>query len=315
VGVTAAQPTPGWRSLSKDPGHAQELAVLNTLPLLSPRVTQWQGEQVTDDSPERVNRLARRTLRRSVGQARRAGAITGSSFYVGMAPAVTMIYFEQLRMVLRIAAIYGRDPEDPARAAEILVFQRRYQTVAEADAALRSAGHPKSRDHQPPWTRRTWIAVKQLPQMIGLQLRRIKYPFDVVIWAAEVAAFFVPLMSIPVWTYATGVSTKRLGRAAIEHYQRTSTGSDPTTTIVLPKPPTTRVRRRLVASLVAVIAALAIVAPFIPLGKVSHFLPLGGIVLAEFSLLWAGIRLVLITRPVSTDRPEVAPASPGDRQT
>ncbi len=287
VGVTAAQPTPGWRSLSKDPGHAPELAVLNTLPLLSPRVTQWQAEQVTDDRPDQLNRLAHRTLRRSVGQARWAGAITGSSFYVGMVPAVTVIYCEQLRMVLRMAAIYGRDPEDPARAAEILVFQRRHQTVAEAEAALQSAGHAKSRDRGPPWTRRTWMAVKPLPQMIGLQLRRIKHPLDVVIWAAEAAAFFVPLMSIPVWTYANAVSTKRLGRAAMEHYRQTSASADPATTIVLPRPPTARVRRRLIVSLVALIAALAILAPFIPLGKVSHSLPLGGIVLAEIGLLRA----------------------------
>jgi hypothetical protein len=238
VGVTAAQPTPEWRSLSKDPGHAPELAVLNTLPLLSPRVTQWQ--------------------------------------------------------------------------AEILVFQRRHQTVAEAEAALHSAGNAKSRDRGPPWARRTWMAVKQLPQMIGLQLRRIKRPLDVVIWAAEAAAFFVPLMSIPVWTYANAVSTKRLGRAAMEHYRPTSAGADPTTTIVLARPPTARVRRRLVVSLVGLIVALAILAPFTPLGKVSHSLPLGGIVLAEIGLLWTGLRLALITRPSSTRRPKLAPTSHGD---
>ena len=164
-------PTPGWRSLSKDPGHAPELAVLNALPLLSPGVTRWQAEQVRYDGREQVNRLARRTLRRSIGRAGWAGAITGSSFYVGMVPTVTVIYFEQLRMVLRMAAIYGRDPEDPARAAEILVFQHRYPTVAEAEAALHSAGNAKSHDYRRTWTRRTWMAVKQLPQMIGLELR------------------------------------------------------------------------------------------------------------------------------------------------
>jgi hypothetical protein len=236
-----------------------------------------------------VNRLARRTFRRSVGRARRAGAITGSSFYVGMAPAVSVIYCEQLRMVLRIAAICGRDPEDQARAAEILVFQRRYLSVAETEAALHSAGNAKSRDRGPPWTRRTRLALEQLPQMIGLQLGRIKHPLDVLIWAAEVAAFFVRLMSIPVWTYANAVCTKRLG------------------------PPTARVRRRLVVGRGGLIAALAILAPFIPLGRVSYSLPLGGILLAEVGLLWTGLRLVLIAQPVSTDWRKVAPTSHGDR--
>ena len=63
--------------------------------------------------------------------------ITGSSFYVGMLPAMAMIYFEQLNAVLRIAAVFGRDPSEPVRAAEILVVQGRYPTVAEAAGALR----------------------------------------------------------------------------------------------------------------------------------------------------------------------------------
>jgi hypothetical protein len=288
-----------------------DLGVLNTLPLLSPRVTQWRAKKVVDESPKEVDRLARHALRISVGQARRAGAITGSSFYVGMVPAVAMIYCEQLRMVLRIAAIYGRDPEDPARAAEILVFQHRYSTVAQAEAALRTVGRPTPRGSQLPWFRRMSVAVKQLPAMIGLQVRRIKHPLDVLIVAAEVAAFFVPLMSIPVWAYATGKSTSRLGRNAIDYYQQVPAGADLPATIVLPSPPTARIRRRFVVSLVVLIAALAAVAPFIPLGKVSHFLPLGGILLAEAALVWTGLRLIFITRPASTDPAGAEPASPG----
>ena len=37
-----------------------------------------------------------------------------------------MIYCHQLLLVLRIAALYGREPADAARAAEMLVFQGRY---------------------------------------------------------------------------------------------------------------------------------------------------------------------------------------------
>jgi hypothetical protein len=287
-----------------------ELGVLNTLPVLSPLVAQWRAEKVVDESPKEVHRLARHTLRKSVGQARLAGAITGSSFYVGMVPAVATIYCEQLRMVLRIAAIYGRDPEDPARVAETLVFQHRYPTVAQAEAALRTIGGPRPRDSRLPWLRRMSIAVKQLPALIGFQVRRIKHPLDVVIVAAEVAAFFVPLMSIPVWAYATGKSTRRLGRNAIDYYQQTPASADLPATIRLPSPPTARIRRRFVVSLVVLVAALAAVAPFIPLGKVSHFLPLGGILLAEAALVWTGMRLIFITRPASTDPARVEPASP-----
>jgi hypothetical protein len=137
-----------------------------------------------------------------------------------------------------------------------------------------------------------------------LQVRRIKHPLDVLIVAAAVAAFFVPLISIPVWASATGTSTRRLGRNAIDYYQQTAASADLPATVRLPSPPTARIRRRFVVSLVVLVAALAAVAPFIPLGKVSHFLPLGGIVLAEAALVWTGLRLIFITRPASPIRPE-----------
>ncbi len=56
-----------------------------------------------------------------------------------MLPAMAMIYCEQLVVVLRIAAIYGRDPTDAARAAEILVVQGPYPSVTAATEALQTA--------------------------------------------------------------------------------------------------------------------------------------------------------------------------------
>ncbi len=294
---TGPPPPTGWRSFRRDPAHAPELAVLNVLPLLSPRVAQWRAEQVGHETREQLNRLAHRTLHGSVRRAREAGIITGSSFYVGMGPAVAMIYCEQLLLVLRIAAIYGRDPQEPARAAELLVFQRSYKTVASAELALRSLGSAKPKDDRLSRMRRLLLAVQRVPPMIGFQLRRLSSPLDMLIVAAEIAAFFVPVLSIPVWAYASGQSTRRLGRAAILYYRQVPRSADFTSTIALPKPPTHRVRQRFVITLTALILTLGIVAPFIPLGRSAHFLPLGGIVLAEVALVLTGLRLLLITRP------------------
>ena len=41
----------------------------------------------------------------------------GSSFYIGMPSAMAMLYCHQLLLVLRIAALYGREPAHAARAA------------------------------------------------------------------------------------------------------------------------------------------------------------------------------------------------------
>jgi hypothetical protein len=294
--------TAAWRALRHDPRHAPELAVLNAVPLISPGVVRWRADQTTNGTAEQLDRLAHRTLRQFVGRARAAGVVTGSSFYVGMVPAVAMIYFEQLLLTLRIAAIYGRDPELPTRAAELLMLQRRYETVLQAEEALRIAGHPGPKDRNMSRTRRMLTAIGQLPSMIGLQLRRIRGPMDLVIAGAEVAGFFVPFLSIPVWAYATGVSTRRLGQAAIAYYRQVPPSADPAVIVTLPAPPTATMRRRLAAFVVLLIVALGVVAPFVPLGRSSHFLPLGGIVLAELALVLSGLRLLFITRPVSLDR-------------
>jgi hypothetical protein len=278
--------------------HLPELAILDVLPLLSPRVVQWRAAQVIDDAAAARDRLAHRTVRRFVLRAGEAGAITGTSFYVGMAPAAAMIYCDQILVVLQIAALYGRDPRDAARAAELLVFQRRYASTAVAEAALRWAGSPAASHGTQSRLRRLVLAFQQLPSMIGFEIRKMKNPLDVLIVAAEIAAFFVPVISIPVWAYASGASTRRVGRAAIAYYGAVSPSRDVRTSVVVRDTPSARARRKVVVVLLAVLIMLGIVAPFVPLGRVSHFLPLGGIVLAELALVLTGLRLFLVTRPV-----------------
>ena len=209
-----------------------------------------------------------------------------------------MIYCDQILVVLRIAALYGRDPRDAARAAELLVFQRRYASTAMAEAALRWAGSPAARDRTLSRRRRLVLGLQQLPSMIGLEIRKMKNPFDVLIVAAEIAAFFVPVISIPVWAYASGASTGRIGRAALAYYRTVPPSDDLRTSVVLHDSPSARMRRNFVVLLLTVLITLGIVAPFLPLGRISHFLPLGGIVLAELALVLTGLRLFLVTRPV-----------------
>jgi hypothetical protein len=297
---TDLTPTLGWRALRHDPAHAPELALLHALPLVTARATQWQAEQVVDRTSEQLDRLTRRTLRTCVRRAREVGAITGSSFYVGMVPAMTLLYLEQVLLLLRIAAIHGRDPRDPARAAEILMLQRGYDTVARAEQALLSVGSSTPDSRQLSRPRRLWLVVRQLPSMIGLQLRRMKNPLHALLAAAETATMFVPILGIPVWAQASGSAMNRLGERAIEYY-REAPISAPGNAVVLPESMSDQARRRFVGALVALIAVLAIVALFIPLGPFGHFLPLAGIVLAEVSLVLTGLGLLRITRPAKLE--------------
>jgi hypothetical protein len=114
-----------WTALRRDPGQFFELATLYALPQLSPEVIRWSETWPLRHPGETPLQLALRANREAIRTAAFGGALIGSSFYVGIIPATAMIYFDQLVTILRVAAIYGHDPADPLRAAEILVIQGR----------------------------------------------------------------------------------------------------------------------------------------------------------------------------------------------
>jgi len=217
-----------------------------------------------------------------------------------MIPAMAMIYCEQLVVVLRIAAAYGRDPNDPLRAAEILVIQDRYSTVQEAAAALQRAGAASHRsDHNV----RTFVEVIRLmPAMIGLHVRRFtRSPIDLLIAAAEVASFLVPVVSLPVWAIANARATRRLGHAAIDFYKGPFTVSRLETSLVLPPRPRPRTRSLMILSVVPLALALGALFYLLPIGRYRHGLQWVGLIIGELALLWTFARLIRVTRTGASD--------------
>ena len=279
-----------------DPLHAAEIAVLYGLPQLTPHVKMWWSKTVRTRPSDSPDRVAKRVLRRSASVARRGGLITGSSFYVGMIPAMTMIYCEQLIVVLRIAAVYGRDPNDPARAAEILVMQGRYPNIDDAAAALRAAG--ASNSHRSATDVSTFVhVVRQLPSIIGLRVRKYRRsPIDLVIVGAEVASYLVPVVSMPVWTYASARATRRLGHAAIDFYSQPVAEQTPNTSIVLPSRSKPKTRKLLILSVVPLGLTLGVLFWFLPLGLYHHGLRWVGLVISELALALTFARLIRLTR-------------------
>jgi hypothetical protein len=291
-----SRPTGLWQAMRHDPLHAPEIAVLYALPQLTPHVKMWWSKTRQARPSESSDRVAKRVLRRSAGVARRGGLITGSSFYVGMLPAMAMIYCEQLIVVLRIAAAYGRDPSDPARAAEVLVVQGRYSTVQDAAAALQKAGAADSR-HSAPEVHTVLDVVRQMPSMIGLRLRRYgRSPIDLVIAGAEIASYLVPVVSMPVWTYASARATRRLGHAAIDFYSQPVAEKTLNTSIVLPPRPKPRTRKLLIGSVVPLALILGVVFWFLPFGFLHLGLRWVGLVIGELALALTFARLIRLTR-------------------
>jgi hypothetical protein len=300
---TASQSTGLWQALRHDPKHAPETAVLHALPQLAPHVEKWWSRTLRRRSSDPPERLARRVLRRSTGVARRGGLITGSSFYVGMVPAMAMIYCEQLVVVLRLAAVYGRDPMDPIRAAEILVIQGRYPTIEDAAAALGNAGSTAENRRLTANTHTIFNIVRQLPSMIGLRIRKFtRSPFDLVVTSAEIASYLVPVISLPVWAFASARATRRLGRAAINFYSRPATDLAPDTEFVLPPRPAIRTRRIVIGSVVPLAVALGVLFSLLPLGTHRPGIRWIGLVLGEIALLLTFARLIRLTHVASESR-------------
>ena len=282
-----------------DPLHAAEIAVLYTLPQLTPHVKMWWSKTSRTRPSDSPDRVAKRVLRRSASVARRGGLITGSTFYVGMVPAMAMIYCEQLIVVLRIAAVYGRDPSDPARAAEVLVVQGRYSTVQDAADALQKAGAVADSRRSVPEVRTFFEVVRQLPSIIGLRVRKFtaRSPIDIVVAVAEVASFLIPVVSMPVWTYASARATRRLGHAAINFYsQPVVVGQTLKPSIVLPSRPKPKTSKLLIVSVVPLGLTLGVLFWFLPLGLYHHGLRWVGLVISELALALTFARLIRLTR-------------------
>jgi hypothetical protein len=287
------------QALRADPHHASELVLLRVLAQLGPNVT------AADNAGVPVERATQRLIRRATSLARRDGAVIGSSFYVGMPSAMAMIYCHQLLLVLRIAALYGREPAHATRAAELLVFQGRYADMETAAAAVRQAGTAAASPDHHGFSIRTTVlqTARQVPQMVGMRVQKVRRggPWGMVISAATLASYLVPFVGVPAWAAANGRATRQLGRAAVAYYAAHPEAPAPDPEVVLPPRPGMRARILLTCAVIATGVVLGVAAAMIPLGTTRLDVPRWVvIVLMELFLAVTFSRLLWITRQRST---------------
>lgn len=287
------------KALRRDWKHNSEIAVLFTQPAIAGGVEPWRARFRAAHPSETDVEAAERSIRRSVLVARRAGVITGSSFYIGTPPAMAMIYCQQLLMVLRIAALFGRDPAEPARAAEWLVIHGKYKTLQDAYSALGSAGTPAPRSD----TRRSLAAVAregigQAPAAIRKHGEAIKTrkPIDNVIRVVELVSMLVPVLSMPIWGIATARTTRDIGRKAVAYYSGNQTTHPPQAPLPVIRAMSTATRYLIAGVWFAVGAALAFRFATLHLRHSLHLLRWIGLLLLVLSLAIILGRLLVLTR-------------------
>lgn len=121
----------------------------------------------------------------------------------------------------------------------------------------------------------------------------MRRPIDVVIIIAAVLSFVLPIVGIPFWAVANARVTRRRGEDAV---------AEASVGVTLFPEPTHSARRWMVAGVLLVGLLLAALALLLPLGRISHRLPLAGRGLAEFGLLFTISSLIRALRPTSSDR-------------
>ncbi|HUY86363.1 MAG TPA: DUF2510 domain-containing protein [Acidimicrobiales bacterium] len=291
-----------WGSLRQDPRHAAELVALHTQHLVAAQATRSMAAIITDnnlnstEAQSRVKKLMRKHRR----IAWRDGAITGSSWFVGMPGAMASIYCSQFLMMLQIAVLFGRNPSSIERSAEFLVFQERYRDVQSASDALAQVVSNESRNAialSGAW-KSSLEFMRQAPAMIGMRWGRFRSlsPTDKIISIVQLASYVVPFVGMPAWGIADARASRRLAERAHAYYSSCEPNSSDSISNSVWTPPKSRLRALAKASFAAALIATALFGLIL---KPSHHHPIAelvGVILVEILLVATYGRLLWITR-------------------
>jgi hypothetical protein len=156
------------RIVYRDPEHVPERLTLYTVARLADPSLEWARlvRSVRGDTPraEIVEELRIQTAQ----IARIDGAISGTPFLIALVPGYLTYLYQEMRMTLRTAALYGRDPRELGTAGEMLALRGVHPTVEQAEAAL-LAVQDKPMPDRPTKRRslRTWVHSGYLLLVLG----------------------------------------------------------------------------------------------------------------------------------------------------
>ncbi len=287
------------REIRKDPLHTPELAALGVVQMLAPYV-QAQAVNIAQKHPgEQLEGLVDRLTKRYRRMAWRDGAITGTSFFMGMPGAMASIYFHQIVMVLEIGTLYGFSPSEGQRICEYLYFQGRHKSVGLAALEIVKIMDPQSHATKKSTglLRSAWSGLRQVPSMLGIKISgfREKSFADKVLSVLEVLSYVVPVIGVPIWAFSSARATKKLSESAHQYYRQASSKQ---LKLLVPtvKPPTRKFRSLVRAIFILAAFLLAIEglrsAPFHHHHPGKFLL----ILLGEYLLIATYGRVLLITR-------------------
>jgi len=136
VRVVTDVPRQMFRVAYRDPEHICERLTLQAVHRLAEPSLEWaqaaRAAHPDGSLDETVDQLGTQSAR----IARLQGMVAGTPFYLALIPGYMNYLWQEARMTLRLAALYGRDPGILRTAAEVLSLRGVYPTVEDAESGL-----------------------------------------------------------------------------------------------------------------------------------------------------------------------------------
>lgn len=142
----------------RDPEHVSERLTLYTAGRLGDPSREWAQSALSSHPDSHPAQIAEELRTHSAHIARIDGAVAGTPFFIALVPGYLTYLVQEMRMTLRTAALYDRDPTDLRTSAEMLALRRIHPDVEAAEAALvavREQGTPDRPEKRR--SLRTWV--------------------------------------------------------------------------------------------------------------------------------------------------------------
>jgi hypothetical protein len=220
------------RIVYRDPEHIAERMALYASDRLGDASREWAAATLEANSDVPRVKLADDLRTQTAAAARIEGAIAGTPFLIALVPGYVSYLWQEGRMGLRTAALYGRDPTDLSTTAEMLALRGVHPNAEQAEAALRATR--KGPPEKPTERRslRTWVRSVHTLLVFGgflslpseTQEAPVRHPklkaalgfaIGTAIW---VMTWVLPLTFMVAMAWACESHARELGRRVLAYY-------------------------------------------------------------------------------------------------
>ena len=221
----------------RDPEHICERMTLFASHRLAEPSREWARQVRAADPRADLREIADGLGTQSARIARIEGAVAGTPFYVALVPGYINYLWQEVRMTLRLAALYGRDPSTLRTATEALWLRRVYPSLEAAEAgllAIQAQPLPQKPERRRPL--RMWIrSVRRVLVFGGFLsppsetphhglLSRLRDALGLMIGLAGwVITWIFPATFMIAMAWGCHTHARRLFRTALEYYSGEAT--------------------------------------------------------------------------------------------